>query len=106
MLTQISTRADGLRRLAGEAGVEAGDERAGEVDAGRQGEDARAVLGGKSVIRRELRLGERDALGPADVGPAAGVDDAAEPALGDEASQTGLSEKTSVGESRRARRGR
>ena len=33
---------------------------------------------------RQLSLGERDALGAADVDPAAGVDDAAELALGEE----------------------
>ena len=83
VLSQNLDAGHGLGGLAGEAGVEAGGERAGEVDAGGEREDAGGV-GGREDHRRQLGLGEGDPLRAADVGPAAGVDDAAEPAAGEE----------------------
>ena len=107
VLTQISTRGDRLGRLAGEPGVEAGDERAGEVDAGRQREDPRASLRREEPGHRASSASaERDALGAADVDPAAGMDDAASRPSAISASQTGLSEKTALGEGGDRRRGR
>ena len=71
-----------LGRLAGEAGVEPGDQRRGEVDPRRQAEDPRPRRTARTASPRQLRLGQRDPLGPADVDPAAPVHDAAQPALG------------------------
>ena len=84
---------DRLGRLAGEPGVEAGGERPGEIDAGRQGEDAGAVARGKEAAHAISASASAMPSGrPTSTQPPACTVARSRPAARS-ASQTGLSEK-------------